>query len=223
MILRAASRRKAPTPLGALARGLIAGAAGAGLQSLFFMATARVAPEPTRFPKGVAKPANESRGESATEAVARRFNDKLMRREPLEDKKRAATVVHYLFGAAWGGLYALCRESFRTSPMLFGAFVWAVSDHLLLPGFRLAAWPQKYSLREHHYALQAHFAYGLGTAATYAVLRDVGAAPLAALPALVALQARAWALRTPPGRLVQAVQPFPKRAINHFLEKAALA
>ena len=47
----------------------------------------------------------------------------LMKRGPLEEaqKARAGTAVHYIFGALWGGVYALCRESFRTSPTLFGA------------------------------------------------------------------------------------------------------
>ena len=222
---RAAARRKSPSPLGAVLRGMIAGAIGAGVQSLFFKATAQWRPQPTNLPPDLRKPEPEAQDESSLQTVARRTVEGLMQRGPLdaETKAAAGSAVHYLFGAAWGGLYALCRESFRTSPVLFGLGVWMASDNVILPAFRLAAWPQKYRLLEHHYALQAHFAYGLGTAATYAVLRDVGAAPLAALPALVALQARAWALRTPPGRLAQTVQPFPKRAINHFLGKAALA
>lgn len=222
---RALARPRAPSPLGALARGLLAGAAGAGLQSLFFRATRNWTPEPTKVrPEEIGRPSHEQT-ESGLEALGHRWVEDLMRRGPIGEveKRRVASVVHYLFGAAWGGLYALARESFRTPSTVFGAMVWLVSDNLLLPAFRLAGWPNQYRLAEHRYALQAHLVYGLGTAAAYALLRDVGPVPLAALPAVVALQARAWALRTPPGRLVQRRHPWPKRFFNQFANKVALA
>jgi hypothetical protein len=115
-------------------------------------------------------------------------------------KGRLASALHYAFGAAWGGVYALLRESLPALPAtLFGVAVWAVSDGVLLPAFRLAAWPRHYSLREHHYALHAHVVYGLVTAGAYAAVRRLGVAPLAALPALLALRARSWLSRLPPG------------------------
>jgi hypothetical protein len=221
---RALARPRAPSPLGALARGLLAGALGAGLQSLFFRATSKWAPEPTPVRPEDSSPAHEPT-ESGLEALGRRWVEDLMQRRPLGEvaKRRVATAVHYLFGAAWGGLYGLARESFHAPGTVFGAMVWLVSDNLLLPAFRLAGWPNQYRLAEHRYALQAHLVYGLGTAGAYALLRDVGPVPLAALPAVVALQARAWALRTPPGRLVQRRQPWPKRFFNQFANKVALA
>lgn len=201
---RAISRSRAPSPFGALLRGLVAGAIGAGIQSLFFKATASLAPEPTKLPPGVGKPEPEAQKESSLETIARRLAEGMMQRGPLQGdaKTRAASVVHYSFGALWGGLYALVRESTALSPSLFGAAVWLASDNLILPAFRLAAWPQRYSLREHHYAVHAHLVYGLGTAGAYALLRDLGPVPLAALPAVLALQAKAWLRNTPPGRLL---------------------
>jgi hypothetical protein len=221
---RALARPRAPSPLGALARGLLAGAAGAGLQSLFFRATRNWAPEPTPVRPEDSRP-SLGETESGLEAMGRRLVEDLMQRGPLgeAEKRRVATAVHYFFGAAWGGLYGLWRESFRSPGTVFGAVVWLASDNLLLPAFRLAGWPNQYRLAEHRYALQAHLVYALGTAATYALLRDIGPVPLAALPAVVALQARAWALRTPPGRLVQRRQPWPKRFFNQFANKIALA
>ena len=225
-ILRAALKRKAPTPLGAVARGVIAGAIGAGAQSLFFRATQKLAPPRTKVPPELGKPERKARSESGLQTVARRTVEGLMQRGPLDkaQKARAASVLHYLFGAMWGGVYALCRESFRTSPMLFGAGVWIASDNLILPAFRVAAWPRHYTVREHHYALQAHFAYGLSTAAAYALLRDLGPVPLSTVPALVALQAWAWLLRTPPMRLASRSRPRAQRFFNATLvQKAALA
>jgi hypothetical protein len=224
--LRAAVRRKSPAPIGALARGMVAGALGAAAQSIFFTATKRWAPEPTSVPKGLGKPEPEAEEESSLQTVARRTVEGLMRRDPLGDEEKAAAgkAIHYLFGAVWGGVYALCRESFRISPLLFGAGVWMASDNLLLPAFRVAAWPQHYSLREHHYALQAHFAYGLSTAAAYALLRDLGPIPVRALPAVLAFQAWAWLWRTPPMRLIARRQPLPRRILHGALvQKAALA
>ena len=224
--VRAAIRSKSPTPIGSLARGMVAGGLGAAAQSLFFTATRRWAPEPTSLPKERGKPEPQAQGESSLETVAGRTVHGLMQRGPLDDqaKTRVAGAIHYLSGAMWGGVYALCRESFRLSPMLFGAAVWFAGDNLLLPAFRLAAWPQRHSLREHQYALQAHFVYGLSTAAAYALLRDLGPVPAGALPAVLALQAWGWLWRTPPMRLVARRQPLPRRIVQAALvQKVALA
>jgi hypothetical protein len=225
-LLRAASKSRAPSPLGALARGFAAGAIGAGMQSLFFMATKKWMPKPTPVPPGQSKPEPEARGESNLETVARRTTEGLMRRGPIDagTKAAAGSIVHYAFGAAWGGLYGLARETTRVSSLGFGTLVWMASDNLLLPAFRLAAWPTKYSVKEHHYALQAHFVYGLSTAAAYAMLRDVGPLPLGTIPAMVGLQAWAWLLRTPPARLMRKSAPWPRRVFQGtLLQKAALA
>ena len=214
--LAVASRplRRGPSPLGALFKGLLAGAAGAFVQSQFFRATAKITPKPTKVsPAEGGKPAHEA-AENNLETVARRFVDDLMLRGPLEGdaKKQGAGLVHYLFGAGWGGLYGLARESLGdVSPALFGAIVWMLSDNVILPAFRLAGWPQKYSAKEHAYALNAHFAYGWGTAGTYGLIREVGVTPLAAIPALLALRAQLWLRKTPPGKLVAKRQPLPTR------------
>lgn len=225
-ILRAAFRRKAPSPIGALARGMVAGAIGAGAQSLFFLATRRWAPRRTELPQHLRKPEPEAQDESGLETMARRTVHGLMQRGPLTEvqKSRAGSALHYLFGALWGGMYGLWRESFRASPLAFGFGVWMASDNLLLPAFRVAAWPQHYSLKEHHYALQAHFVYGLGTSAAYALLRDLGPVPLSTVPAMAALQAWAWLLRTPPLRAVTQRKPLVERIFRGTLvQKAALA
>jgi hypothetical protein len=212
--------------LGALARGLAAGAIGAGAQSLFFLATRRWMPKPTKVAPELSKPEPEAQDETGLETVARRTAEGLMQRGPLDAGTRSAasSAIHYAFGAAWGGLYGLTRETTRVSPIGFGALVWMASDNFLLPLFRVAAWPKHYSLKEHHYALQAHFVYGLSTAAAYAILRDVGPLPLGTVPAVIGLQAWAWLLRTPPARLLRKTKPWPRRVLQGtLLQKAALA
>jgi putative membrane protein len=163
------------TPLGALARGLIAGAAGSYAQDVFFKATARGAPRP---PEGVFKPPEaKQQGELATVTLARRLSEGVLQRPLADDAKgRAAAAVHYGFGSAWGGLYGLARESrpealSGTAWMVgFSALVWTVGDNLMLPALKLSAWPQAYPAKTHAYALAAHLAYGLGVWAAYEAL-----------------------------------------------------
>src|SRR5438105_3649277 len=93
--LRAVATPKKPTPLGALGRGLVAGAIGAGAQSLFFLATKRWMPKPTKVPRALSKPEPQAIGESSLETIARRTLDGMMQRGPIDDstKSTAGTAV----------------------------------------------------------------------------------------------------------------------------------
>jgi hypothetical protein len=162
-------RRK--SPVRALLEGVVAGVVGAGVQSLFFRATARIAPKP---PKGLFTPPEpQQASENALETVARRLVEGVAQRGPLDErgKARAGELVHYGFGAAWGGLYGLVRASYPRawSPPGVAGFslaVWMLGDNLMLPAFKLAAPPQRYPIDTHAYAIAAHLAYGAGVGAT---------------------------------------------------------
>jgi hypothetical protein len=161
------TRRK--SPIRTLAEGILAGAIGAGVQTLFFRATARIAPKPPK--DAFVPPDREQAGETELETTARRFVEGMARRGPLDErtKKRLGALVHYGIGARWGVLFNLLRGRF---PRLwsvpgvagFSATVWIVDDNVLLPAFKLAAWPQHYPLRSHAYAIAAHLVYGAGVA-----------------------------------------------------------
>jgi hypothetical protein len=86
---------KRMTPLGALARGLAAGAVGSAGQSLFFKLTAVVTPRSSA--SAFTPPELAQRDERISETVARRFVEGMMGRGPLDEvaKKRGAQVVHY--------------------------------------------------------------------------------------------------------------------------------
>ena len=180
-------RRK--TPVRALLEGIVAGAIGAGVQSLFFRATAKIAPKP---PKDAFRaPEPEQANENALETTARRLVEDLAQRGPLDEtqKARLGEAVHYGFGAGWGGLYGLVRASYPRawSAGGVGAFslaVWMLGDNVLLPAFRLAGLPHRYPVRSHAYAAAAHLAYGAGTALA---LLAADSAPL--VPVVAAL---AW-------------------------------
>lgn len=193
--------KQAMTPLGAVTRGLVAGAVGAGVQSGFFRLTASITP---KTPEGVFDPPErEQENETATQTVARRATEFSGRRPPSEKTKaRGAQLVHYGFGAMWGAVYALSRETWPQvgTPAGLAAFstgVWMASDNMLLPAMRLAAPAHRYPLKVHAHAVAAHLAYGAGLGAAYGLLRPRSRAVLrgAALGALAW-----WRLRKAPVR-----------------------
>jgi len=199
-----------PTPLGALARGLVAGAVGSAVQDLFLRASHKIAPA---TPEGVFSPPERDQiEENATQTVARRFVQLFMQRPLSADgKAKGATIVHYAFGAALGGVYGLLRE---TAPALrrpvgviaYGFGAWMVGDNLVIPAFRLGAWPNAYPLKTHAYALGAHMVFGVATAAAYEAMRPrsiaTAAAALWALRANVAIAPRLPAAAWPAARAV---------------------
>lgn len=162
------------TPLGALFRGLVAGAIGSAAQSLFLAATKKIAPSSSS--ESFHPPEPEQENEQSTETIARRVFEGLMQRELPIDKSTAGQAVHFGFGAGWGALYGLTAAS---APSLatplggagFGLAVWAVSDDLLLPAFKLSDWPQRYPLKNHAYAIAAHLVYGAAVWLAFARMR----------------------------------------------------
>jgi hypothetical protein len=171
----AVEERKRMTPLGALLRGLVAGVVGSAAQSLFFAATKTITPSAST--PAFDPPEPEQRHETSTETIARRFVEGLMQRElPSDAKPKAGQLVHYAFGAGWGGLYGLAAASapvLATPPgaAAFGLGVWAASDNVLLPAFELAAWPQHYPAKNHAYAIAAHLVYGAATWLAFEAMR----------------------------------------------------
>jgi hypothetical protein len=186
---------KRTTPLGALVRGLAAGAVGSAAQSLFFELTNRLQPHAPGAP--FAPPDEAQRDEQATETVARRFVEGFMRRGPLDEeaKKRGGKLVHYAVGAGFGTAWALARE---TVPALrrplgvagFGVAAWIVGDDVLYPAFRLGNGPMGYPLSTHAYAITAHLVFAAATAASYEALRPRSLALAAAVLQAARLDAK---------------------------------
>ena len=167
---------KRTTPMGALVRGLAAGAVGSAVQSLFFELSTGLAPRGST--NAFLPPEGAQLDERATETVARRFVEGMMRRGPLdaEQKERCAKAVHYALGAAFGAGWGLARESYPAldGPLGvagFGVATWMIGDNLLYPAFRLGAGPQAYPLSTHAYALGAHLVFATATWAAYEALR----------------------------------------------------
>jgi hypothetical protein len=195
---------KRTTPLGALVRGLAAGVIGSAAQSLFFELSPSLAPRPS--PRRFTLPEGAQLDERATETVARRFVEGMMRRGPLDAaaKRRGATAVHGALGAAFGAAWGLARESF---PQLdgplgvlgFGVSAWVVGDNLLYVAFRLGGPPSAYPLSTHAYALGAHLVFAGAVWEAYELLR----------PRSIALAGAAlWSARTN----VMLLPRLPRRA-----------
>ncbi|MFO7179103.1 MAG: hypothetical protein DIU78_010420 [Pseudomonadota bacterium] len=199
------------SPLGALLAGTAAGAFGAWVMDLFFSATKKIAPQ---LPENVFSPPElQQEREGQTETVARRVVEHLAQRGPLEDTARAGEIVHYVYGATWAGLYGLVAATSRPARSLpgglaFGTIVWAISEGLVLPLFRLAPWPRASLLRNHAYSLASHLVYGAATAgATHTLLR------LGSRPALAALGAL-WLTRKVPSGVRPVARTLTRRGVG---------
>ncbi|APR85127.1 Hypothetical protein A7982_10476 [Minicystis rosea] len=207
-------RHVRPTPLGAVVRGLAAGAVGSAAQDLFFRATAAITPETPQ--SAFSPPEAEQREETATQTVARRTVECMMQRHLAPESREASgVVVHYAFGAALGAAYGLLRES---APVLrgplgaaaYGLGAWVVGDDIVLPAFRLSAGPTAYPLKTHAYAIAAHLVFGAAVAAAYEAMRPrslaTAAAMLWAVRAKVALEPKLPAKARPfAGALVESL------------------
>jgi uncharacterized membrane protein YagU involved in acid resistance len=195
------------SPLIAFAGGLVAGFLGSVAQNLFFASTKKLAPSSS--PQSFEPVEPEQATETATQTVARRVTEQLARRGPIQHRQLGAQVVHHAFGSGWGAAYgliasSLARPGVLTSGLVFGTLVWLVSDDILLPAFRLSAWPHHYPVKTHLYALAAHAVYGITVAAAHAALERSSPAAQAALgslwvtrrvPKVLRPTARRWAQR----------------------------
>jgi putative membrane protein len=83
------------------------------------------------------------------------------------EKKKAAPVVHYAFGALAGGIYGLVSEYLpsarRGFGSLFGATLFVIADEIAVPALGLAEAPTKTPLAKHLFGLASHVVYGLTT------------------------------------------------------------
>jgi len=154
-------RNPNPKPLGAVARGLAAGAAGTAAMTLYQTAVAKIrGTEASTTPAEVGK--RVIRG-----VFHRRFD---------EDHTGALNnAMHWSYGTGWGTAYAL-TEGLADVPVLprglaFGTLVWGASL-LELPAMKLAPPVWEYPPLELALDVSYHLVYGAAVAAAYAALRS---------------------------------------------------
>lgn len=200
--------------MAALLCGVAAGVVGSYAQSLFFRATKRITPK--NPPDVFETPEQQQTDETATQTVARRVVEGMALRGPVKHKQAAGEAVHYAFGGAWGGLYGLLAASAPVvctlrGGMAFGLGVWLVSDNLILPSFRLAAWPGAYPVNSHVYAIAAHAVYGGAAFAAIVALQRLTS------PRAIATGGAYWLTRKTWGPLRPALRRLVKPTIRYAL------
>lgn len=163
------------TPLGAIVRGLAAGAVGIAAMDLFWY---------IQYKRGGGKSGlldwefsvglNDWTKAPAPAQVGKRLYEGLFQRElPPERAALTNNLVHWAYGTIWGSLYGILAGSVRKPSVIFGlpfgASVWA-TDYVVLPLARLYKPVWQYDAGTLAQDLSAHLVYGLGTAGAFALL-----------------------------------------------------
>ena len=151
--------RSRTTPLGAVARGLAAGAVGTATmtaaQTAYLNARGK---EPSRTPAEV--------GRRIVEGV-------LQRTVPEERMGLLNNVMHWLYGTSWGAAYGVLHASRRSSPVRDAAGFWALvwgASLVQLPAMGLAPPVWEYPPAELGSDAGFHVVYAVGVATAYALL-----------------------------------------------------
>lgn len=163
------------SPLGAVVRGSIAGAAGTVAMDLVWYWRYRRDGGTDRFADWEFSTATTTWDQAAAPAqVGRRVVEGVLQRE-LSDSWAGPTnnVVHWATGLMWGSVYGIVARS-TGKPRVrmgvpFGCFVWGTS-YVVLPLAKLYEPIWRYDAKTLAKDLSAHLAFGLGTAATFRVL-----------------------------------------------------
>lgn len=158
------------TPLGALARGLVAGIAGTAAMTAYQELVAKIrggeSKEPTRW---VDTPVPAQLGKRIVEGV-------LDRKVTLKDAPLLTNAMHWGYGVSWGGIYGLVQESIRANAAADGAALgtalWG-SSYIAMPAIGLQEQIWKYPPKELAIEFSYHLVYGLGVAAAYRALDDL--------------------------------------------------
>ncbi len=164
------------TPLGAIARGLVAGAAGTGAMTAAQELTARLQSSDDGGPaSGDEQPPRDPWEQASTPAkVARRISEGVFEHPVPPGRIPLLThVMHWAYGTGWGGAYGAIERSIGGGParrgLLFGAGVWAMAYVQLVP-MGLYRPPWKYAPKDVATELGFHLVYGLGVAGAHGVL-----------------------------------------------------
>lgn len=163
------------TPVGALGRGLVAGAIGTGVMTGYQILVARLRAGDQEEAGDDGPPADPWEEAPAPALVAKRVIEGVFRREVSPDRIGLLTnATHWAYGVGWGGLYGLMAGSARGSRPLrdglaFGAGVWGASYATLVP-MGIYEPPWDYPASELALDASYHLAYGLGVAGAWRAL-----------------------------------------------------
>ncbi len=166
-----APRRPTVTPLGAIARGVLAGTVGtAAMDALLFARYRKGGGESSFAPWEFSLGLSDWEQAPAPALVGKRLVEGLFERDvPARHAALVNNVTHWAYGILGGVQYGVVAESVRRPRVLyglpFGASVWAAS-YVLLPAAKLYKPIWEYDRTTLAKDLSAHLLYGLATAAT---------------------------------------------------------
>lgn len=151
--------RAQTSPLAAVGKGLVAGAAGTAAMTGYQLAVANL---------------RGSGSSSAPAEVGRRIIEGVFHRQVPEDRMDALNnAMHVAYGTGWGPVYGVAQSSLGLPAAhhgaLFGTLVWGASL-VQLPAMKIAPPVWKTPRLEIALDLSYHLVYGLAVAGAYALL-----------------------------------------------------
>lgn len=159
-------RRRRKSPAAAVVQGLIAGAIGNALFTVYQALLARGNGDDE-------SPPNDWSETPEPAQVGKRVADGVFEQDvPLEKAGLVTNVVHWTYGTAWGGLYAVIEESVG-NPLVSGPALTATvvaSDYTLLPMMNLYRPPWRYPVTTLAKDFAHHLVYGFAVAGAYKAL-----------------------------------------------------
>jgi hypothetical protein len=165
------------TPIGAIARGLVAGAVGTvAMDVLLFVRYRRGGGESGFAPWEFSSGLSSWDDAPAPAQVGKRLVEGLFGRElPPQRAALVNNVTHWGYGMLGGAGYGVVEGSLRRPRvgygLPFGASVWAAS-YVVLPAAKLYKPIWEYDRKTLAKDLSAHLVYGLGTAIAFRLLSN---------------------------------------------------
>ena len=162
-------------PIGAVVRGLLAGAAGTTVMDGVWYARYRRDGGTSSFPEWeTAAGLNSWEDAPAPAQVGKRVVEGLLQRELKPEKARLVTnLVHWGYGIAWGAAYGIVAASARrpraSYGLVFGPIVWSTA-YLVLPATGIYKPMRDYDATTLWKDASAHLAYGVGAATIFKIL-----------------------------------------------------
>lgn len=168
-------KRSQLSPLGAVLRGIVAGALGtAAMDAVWYVRYKRDGGSSDPIAWEFASGLNDWEKAPVPAQVGKRLAEAFLGHElPPESAQLTTNIMHWGYGLFWAGLYAIVVGSspIRT-PLLglpFGAAVWS-ADYIVLPLGKFYKPMWEYDVKTLWNDLSAHLVYGLTTAAGFALL-----------------------------------------------------
>jgi len=164
------------SPLGAVARGLVAGLVGTAAMTVHQELASKIRASRSVSSSSDAdqQPPDPWDEAPAPAIVAKRVIEGVFsHRVPAERIGTLTNVAHWTYGTAWGAVFGLLQGTVHLKPLLlgpaFGGGMWASSYAQLVP-MGLYQPPWRYPPKTLANDLGYHTTYGLGVAIGYALL-----------------------------------------------------